>query len=172
MYGLSLKLSLFWHLSIKTFLLHVIIFSYLLIVRLKILWIQTGLLEQNTLWIILTIENFSAWWKKKVFGQILSPGNRCYTSLQLYPGNNLNPAARRVNHITHTHTHTHTLTISNTNLTLTHTHTHTHTHKESYKSRLKHSPDCIFRFFRILKYLSFSAWWLPYKGGMKPLIAD
>ena len=40
--------------------------------------------------------------KKNLFGQILSPKNLCYTSPQLYPGDNFNLAARRMYHHTHT----------------------------------------------------------------------
>ena len=59
--------------------------------------------------------------KKNLFGQILSTENLCYTLLQPYPGDNLNPATRCIYH----HKHTHTLTISNSNLMHTNTHTHT-----------------------------------------------
>ena len=83
--------------------------------------------------------------------------------------------------ITHIHTHRHhhyhmydyIQQCTNTINTRTHTHTHTRTQTRLLRdSNIKTLLTMYFRFFQFIQNLSFYAWWLPRKDGMKPVVAD
>ena len=79
--------------------------------------------------------------RKMLFDHILSIRNLCYTLLQQYPGDKLNPATRRMYH--HTHTYTYNLRYK--------FYTHIHTQKKSHTNLNVNIRLTIF--FSISQYL-------------------
>ena len=88
-----------------------------------------------------------------------------YTYIQETTSNLLRSTCIIIN--THPNNHIYDHKQQYTNIIRTHTHTHTHTHRVICNSNI----NILLTFF-FFSPIFFSAWWLSYKHGMKPVVAD